>query len=75
MSKKALAARRKEFLSLMDEHGFLPRNDDQGKTVKAFASRVGFDYGTVRQWRCGSRTPSRHSMRIIKLLLNQSPAT
>jgi hypothetical protein len=73
MGKKALAARRQEFLSLMAEHGYSPGSED-GKNIRAFAERVGFDYGTARQWRCGSSTPSRHALRTIKLLLNQSPA-
>jgi len=73
MSKKAQAQRRKEFLSLMDEHGFSAGAED-GKNIRAFAEATGFSYGTARQWKCGSSTPSRHALRTIKLLLNQAPA-
>ena len=67
-SEKVAAARRAELLAMMTSHGFGPWGEG-GKTTKAFAEKIGYSYGTLRQWTSGARVPSRYSLRAIKLLL------
>ena len=68
MNPQVADARRAELLELMSGHGFSARSEE-GKTTKAFAERVGFSYGTMRQWTSGARAPSRRALRAIRHLL------
>ena len=76
MNKTSAAARRKQLLALIKEHGYAPGAED-GKNLRAFAERIGYAHGSVRQWASDTKYyPSSHTMRTIKLLLSQpSPPT
>lgn len=65
MSKKAIAARKQEFQALLKQHG---------GNCREFATATGYSWGTMRQWKCGARVPSRHTLRTMKLFLNQPTA-
>jgi len=71
MNKTTQAARRRELIRLMHKHGYEADSED-GNNVRAFAEKVGYSYGSVRQWIANTKHyPSRHTLRTIKLLMSQ----